>query len=120
MAETPACPTSDHVQEEVSPPREKAQTSILPYDLAQIPRAFLLRLGRVFREGEISYGPGNWQRGMGDKAYQLERANHALAHLLAYIECLSTRDYAWQAEDNLAKVAWFCATQIELERLESQ
>lgn len=97
---------------------DKAKSDKLEYDLCSIPLEGLERLGRVFKEGERSkkYGKDNWLKGVGDKEYQLERANHALKHLLEYIRMLR---YGYKnTEDDLAKVSWFCMTQMELERLE--
>jgi hypothetical protein len=96
-----------------------AATDKEPFSLTQIPCSALLRLGAVFREGEPKYGRGNWRRGVHDKDYQIERANHALKHLLWYVHALETGERLGEAEDHLAKVAWFCVTQMELERLEA-
>jgi len=119
---------------------KKAQSDTESFDLTQIPMQALLRLGAIFKEGESKYGRANWRKGIADKAYQLERANHALKHLLVYIHLLETGEYlgsyklnatltsldgnrqqgiAGYEEDDLAKVMWFCVTQCELERLES-
>lgn len=97
---------------------ESAKTDIEAFSLTQIPCKSLERLGAVFREGEVKYGRGNWRRGVGDTAYQLERANHALKHLLWYVHQLETGESVGEGEDELGRVAWFCVTQIELERLQ--
>ena len=97
-----------------------AKTEKEPFDLTQIPFDFERRLGMIFREGELKYGRENWRKGIADKTFQLERANHALKHLKIYIHRLEFGEYLGErGEDDLAKVAWFCATQAELERLES-
>ena len=105
----------------------KAQTDIEQFDLTQIPYSSLIALGTVFKEGEIKYGKDNWLSGINKLQYQLERANHALKHLLIHINYLTSRGYKNNItntpiikENDLAKVMWFCATQIELERLEGQ
>lgn len=100
------------------PDPDTAHTDLEAFSLTQIPCHALQRLGAVFREGAGKYGRGNWRRGVGDTAYQLERANHALKHLLWYVHWLETGEHLGDGEDELAKVAWFCATQMELERLE--
>ena len=135
----------------------QAKTNVEEFDLTQIPYSSLIRLGKVFQEGDTKYSNrvysddkskvilGNWYKGIGNKEYQLERANHALKHLLIYIHELETGEYVGklstkvetknishttsdtgecieevlEKEDDLAKVMWFCATQIELERLQS-
>jgi len=111
-----------------------AKTDKEDFDLTEILYESLVRVARVFREGSIKYGKDNWKKGIGDKEYQLERANHALKHLLVYIHELKTGEYLGELkyknssyedgallgekEDDLSKVMWFCMTQIELERLE--
>ena len=100
---------------------EKAQTEKMSSDLTQIPMTALVQLGAVFVEGEKKYGRENWQRGLYDMEYQLERANHALLHLLRHIDAMKagrTQQIDSDVELNLAKVMWFCATQLELERRE--
>ena len=101
---------------------EKAETEKIGSDLTQIPMTALVQLGAVFVEGEKKYGRENWQRGLYDMEYQLERANHALLHLLRHIDAMKagrTQQIDSDVELNLAKVMWFCATQIELERMET-
>lgn len=96
-----------------------AKTDQEPFSLTQIPCHALERLGTVFLEGATKYGTDNWKNGIGHSAYQEERANHALKHLLRYVHWLRTGERL-ETEDSLAKVAWFCVTQMELERLEAQ
>ena len=96
-----------------------ASTDKEPFSLTEIPFESLRRLGLVFREGAQKYGKENWRGG--DHAYQIERANHALKHLLLYVHALETgQRYTDVEEDDLAKVMWFCATQMEIERLEKR
>ena len=84
-----------------------AKSDIVGTGLVMIPWYSILAIGRVFIEG-LRYGRDNWKNGVGDKAYQEERLEHAMLHLLKWKE----------TEAHLAKVAWFCVTQLELERLE--
>jgi len=79
------------------------------------------RLGRIFEEGRRKYGHGNWRKGAGDRGYQIERANHALKHMAIYVHSLMYpgESLGIVGEDDLAKVMWFCATQMELERIEA-
>lgn len=91
------------------------------FDLTQIPFDAERRLGRVFKEGERKYDRDNWRKGADDTQYQLERANHALKHFKIYLHWLQFHeDVGEENEDHLAKVMWFCATQMELERLEGK
>lgn len=102
----------------------QAKSDIENFDLTQIPLEAEKRVGRIFREGEIKYNRNNWRNGDNDKKYQLERANHALKHLKIFIHNLEHDEYLGEykngvPEDDLAKVMWFCCTQMELERLEN-
>lgn len=111
------------------------------YCLTEIPLSALIRLGKIFKEGHGKYGKHNWRNGVDNKEYQIERCNHAIKHLLIYAHELETGEYIGKLkgqesingqtneeatlfigkirEDDLAKVMWFCVTQMELERLES-
>jgi hypothetical protein len=96
-----------------------AKTNRLPRDLTDIPHVALQRIADIFAEGRPKYGKDNWCNGVKDDEYQLERANHALDHLLAYTEWRRGRGPK-PAEDCLAKVAWFCVTQMWIEWKESE
>ena len=89
---------------------EKAATDKVGTGLILIPFYSILRIGGIFIEG-LRYGKDNWKKGVNDKEYQEERLEHAMLHLIKWKEGDRT-------EDHLAKVAWFCVTQMELERLE--
>lgn len=90
----------------------KAKSDKLETGLSMIPYHSVMRLGRVFVEG-LRYGRDNWKQGVNDEEYQRERLEHAMRHLMLWTNGDRT-------EDHLAKVMWFCATQLELERLENQ
>jgi hypothetical protein len=90
----------------------KAATDKVNTGLVLVPFYSLLRLGGIFIEG-LRYGRDNWKKGVNDKEYQEERLEHALLHLIKWKEGDRT-------EDHLAKVSWFCFTQMELERLEKE
>jgi len=105
----------DHIEERITQIRkhemsEKAKTDKSNTGLVLIPFYSILRIGRIFVEG-LRYGRDNWKKGVGDQEFQEERLEHALLHLIKWKEGDRT-------EDHLAKVAWFCVTQMELERLE--
>jgi len=88
----------------------KAATDKLGLGLVMVPLYSVFRIGKIFIEG-LRYGRDNWKKGVHDKEYQEERLEHALRHLFLWKE-------GDRQEDHLAKVAWFCVTQMELERLE--
>jgi Transcription factor zinc-finger len=93
---------------ETLPP--KAKSDKVGTGLLLIPLYSLLAVGKIFIEG-LRYGKDNWKKGVHDKEYQEERLEHAFLHLIKYKE-------GDRSEEHLAKVAWFCFTQLELERLE--
>jgi hypothetical protein len=109
-------PVSQETQEKISSLAKqlnmslKAKTDKVSTGLALIPFHSLFALGKIFVEG-LRYGKDNWKKGVGDKEYQEERLEHALTHLSLWKE-------GDRSEAHLAKVAWFCFTQLELERLE--
>jgi len=90
----------------------KAKSDKSNTGLTMIPWYSIIRIGKIFVEG-LRYGRDNWKKGVFDKEYQEERLEHAFVHLIKYKEGDTT-------EDHLAKVAWFCVTQMELMRLESE
>lgn len=90
----------------------KAKTDKVGTGLLLIPLYSLLDIGKIFIEG-LRYGKDNWKKGINDKEYQEERLEHAFLHLIKYKE-------GDRSEAHLAKVAWFCITQLELERLENE
>lgn len=99
--------------------KNKAKTEYLPYDLTLIPKLALLSLGAFFKAQKQSskYGDGNenWKKALFDKEWQLERANHALAHLLEFTELLSNnQQYTPSALEHLTKAAWYCLVEIDL------
>jgi len=91
---------------------EKAATDRVGTGLLLVPFYSILRIGGIFIEG-LRYGKDNWKKGVNDKEYQEERLEHAMLHLIKWKEGDRT-------ENHLAKVAWFCVTQMELERLEKE
>lgn len=93
----------------------KAKTEILDTGVSQIPYEALEAIGKIFKEGELKYGKDNWKKGIGDLEYQEQRLEHAIRHLILYAN--GEREFCnepYRLEDHLAKVAWFCVTQIWL------
>lgn len=93
--------------------KELAKTEVLKSRLIDIPFISLWEIGAIFEQGANRYGIGNWKKGVNDKLYQNERANHALRHLLLWVN-------GDRSEKHLAKVAWFCVTQIWIEDQEEK
>ena len=90
--------------------KTKAGTDKLGLGLVLVPLHSIFRIGKIFIEG-LRYGRDNWKKGVNDKEFQEERLEHALRHLFLWKE-------GDRQEDHLAKVAWFCVTQMDLERME--
>ena len=90
----------------------KAKTEMLGTAIRQIPVASLQAIGYIFEEGAAKYGRNDWLKGTGDKEYQDERLEHSITHLMKYAN-------GDRSENHLAKVAWFCVTQLEHTRLEN-
>ncbi len=88
-----------------SPDPTPAKTEVLGTRLVDIPFDGLEAVGRIFAEGAVKYGVGNWRKGAGDAAYTEERTNHAIRHLMLWAN-------GDRGEEHLAKVAWFCLTTI--------
>jgi hypothetical protein len=104
-------PVSQEKQESiVNLMNTKAKTDKVSTGMALIPWHSILAIGKIFVEG-LRYSKDNWKKGVGDKDYQEERLEHALTHFALWKE-------GDRSEAHLAKVAWFCVTQLELERLE--
>jgi len=98
--------------DETLPEKLKAKSDKLGLGIILIPMYSIYRIGKIFIEG-LRYGRDNWKKGVFDKEYQEERLEHAFNHLILYKE-------GDTSEDHLAKVAWFCITQMELMRLEKE
>jgi hypothetical protein len=90
---------------------EKAKTDKVGTGLTMVPMYSVLEIGKIFVEG-LRYGKDNWKKGVNDPDFQEERLEHALLHLMKWKE-------GDRSEAHLAKVAWFCVVQLELERLEN-
>lgn len=91
-----------------------SEPCFLRYDL--IPLVALRRLSGVYLEGTVKYpgravNAGNLVPAVKNAAWQQERWNHAVDHLLR-----------WGAgdtdEDHLAKVMWFCSVMIAVREME--
>lgn len=93
------------------PSPQKAKTDKVGTGLTMVPMYSVMEIGKIFVEG-LRYGKDNWKNGVNDPDYQEERLEHAILHLMKWKE-------GDRSESHLAKVAWFCVTQLELERLEN-
>jgi hypothetical protein len=84
-----------------------ATTETVGSSVEQIPYVALEELGKIFFEGQNKYGVSNWKDNP-SPSYRLERLRHAIRHLFLFAEEDDT-------EKHLAKVLWFCVTELYLE-----
>ena len=88
-----------------------ARSELLDTGLTQIPHSAKKEIGKIFSEGALKYGRDNWKKGVYDKPYQRSRAEHAYNHFSEYLDNSSSDGSS--PVQQLAKVAWFCVTQID-------
>jgi hypothetical protein len=84
-----------------------ATTETVGSSVEQIPFVALEELGKIFFEGQNKYGVGNWKDNP-SPSYRLERLRHAIRHLFLFAENDTS-------EKHLAKVLWFCVTELYCE-----
>lgn len=84
-----------------------ATTETVGSSVEQIPYIALEELGKIFFEGQNKYGVNNWKDSP-SPSYRLERLRHAIRHLFLFAENDTS-------EKHLAKVLWFCVTELALE-----
>ena len=101
----------DYPEDYASRNDSKAQSETLSPGIEQVPFEGIEAIGAVFEEGRVKYGVDNWKKAIGDKGYQTERTRHAIRHLTLWAN-------GDRSEPHLAKVAWFCVTQIWTEKHE--
>jgi len=94
----------------------RSELSGLGYTL--IPVESLRAIGKIYQEGQVKYKSGaanarNTIPVLGNHSWQIERAEHAMDHLLKFFS-------GDESEDHLAKVAWFCTIMREIVRLEKE
>lgn len=85
-----------------------ANTEEIGSCVEQIPFEGLEAVGRIFAEGMKKYGKDNWKNDPSAE-YRIERCRHAIRHLMLFAN-------GDRGEEHLAKVAWFCLTEIYLSK----
>lgn len=85
-----------------------ANTEEIGSCVEQIPFEGLEAVGRIFAEGMKKYGKDNWKNDP-SADYRIERCRHAIRHLMLFAN-------GDRGEEHLAKVAWFCLTEIYLSK----
>lgn len=73
------------------------------YDL--LPRAATDRRTKRYEEGAAKFGEGNWEGGLHDRAFILDRWNHARTHLDNWLEKFKNGTLG-QGDDDAAALAW--------------
>jgi hypothetical protein len=90
--------------EKVVMSRSGATSSKVPrYDL--IPIEALIRVAERYELGLAKHGKDNWRKGLGDKAYLINRATHVIDHALKLIAKLEgyIRD---DGDDDIGAILW--------------
>lgn len=85
-------------------PISGAKSSTVPR-LDLIPHRALVRLAGRYEKGMKRYGRNNWQKGLTDLDYVLERAAHVLNHASILIEKLQGLR-ADDGDDDAAAIMW--------------
>lgn len=80
-------------------PTPMSSTKIPLNGFEQIPYNSIAAICRVIKEGEKSYGLGNWKKAANSHEDLIERLVHIINHTMLFIE-------GDRSEDHLAKVAW--------------
>jgi len=90
------------------------------YDL--IPTYALERIARRFELGAAKYGENNWVKGAQDRAFILDRINHAIEHLLHIADLIKGPNVVpWRdIDDDAAAVVWGAICVMEYQRAEEQ
>lgn len=90
----------------------KSSEQLPNYDL--LPISFLTRTAKRFTVGAQKYGKFNYRQGLKDKAFILDRLNHAFLHLKKAIDAIENGEPT--EDDNLAAVAVNTAMAMEYEK----
>lgn len=66
-----------------------------------IPTYALTRMARRFEEGATKYGVNNWQKGLSDSGFIIDRLNHAIEHLLRIRDRMQSPEVCyWELDDD--------------------
>ena len=57
---------------------------------------------------EKGYAPFNWERGLSDPEFVLDRANHTMEHMQKALEKFGRGDFSISGDDDIAAVIWGC------------
>ncbi len=74
---------------------------LIPWDI------FAERLANRYAGGLSKYAEDNWRKGLTDRAYVIDRANHTLNHLHRAVEDLRLGNFE-PTDDDLAAAIWGC------------
>ena len=72
---------------------------LIPWDI------FASRLAARYELGSLKYGEGNWEKGLADREFVLDRANHMLNHAHRVVEQIRVGRVN-MTDDDLAAVIW--------------
>ncbi len=86
----------------------KSSGNLPPYEC--LTPVFLRRCARRMEKG-MHYGKHNWKKGARDKAFILERLNHAMEHLIRAMQEIDSDTYS--EDDDLAAISVNCMFAME-------
>lgn len=78
-----------------------------------VPFSLIRRTGDRLTEGARKYGEWNWQKGLDDRAFMMDRANHLIEHAYRAIDKLQRGTFGDTDDDDLGGVAANLAFLIE-------
>lgn len=81
---------------------QKPWYHLVPFDV------FMARLAERYRHGvqDKGYVEDNWRKGLNERAFILDRANHTIEHLHKAVEKIRLGNFSTLPDDDLAAVLW--------------
>lgn len=83
-----------------------------------VPFSLIRRVGQRMTGGARKYGEWNWQKGVDDRTFMMDRANHAVEHLYLAIDKLQRGEFGDGADDDLSAAATNIAFLIEYQEFQ--
>lgn len=120
LADCPCVNCTQKLMEDTKPKHthESGATSSGNYPMYYLlPECFLERTAQRFTYGATRHGARNWEKGLADKNFVLDRLGHALVHLVRAMDNIS-RDQVSQ-DDDLGGVACNVAMAMTYEKYQA-
>lgn len=78
-----------------------------------VPFSLVRRTGDRLGAGAVTHGEGNWEQGLNDRAWMMDRANHMLEHAFRAVDKLQRGIFLDADDDDLGAVGANLAFLIE-------